>query len=94
MIKYNSAIDELVGKVNEMHQHMNEMASNQRSLVIALDVLVGVLESNKIITKKQLQGKFQKMKKESKRPNKKAVDESFKHYLTWLIEECKTHGNA
>jgi len=94
MIKYNSNMEELANKINELQEHINEMANNQRSLVIAMDVLIGVLESNKIITKKQMQRKFQKMRDASRVPNKKDGKESYQHYLNWLIEECKTHGNA
>lgn len=96
MIRYNADSEELVKKINELQEYINSMSTNQKMLIITLDVLTRLLESKKIITKKQMQKEFEKMQDGNSTANKdEDVDEiPPQEYFDWLIEKCEVHGNA
>ena len=95
MKKFNSDMIDLMEKLNEIEGNIERVVVNQQSLVITLDILLGVLESKKVITKKEMQKKFKELRDSANVTKNDNIKESpDQQYFDWLIEECKTHGNA
>ena len=92
MKKFNTDNTEFLEMVGEMQNYINELSINQQYLSLTVDILLNILESKKLITKKQMQQMFKKMQNKQETQNIKSVHKQ--KYLDWLIKDCTTHGNA